>query len=146
MCVSIAARACMYVAHWVTAKLYRHVIEQYQAAPPKRNNHPCSMSKASHPCLCVLQHVMQYSSSQKHAIFSIRRSYLQQLALISRCRHQLLRQLQAAPGALCTGIADLASNHLTMNNITQKLQGLLAEEHTAYMLYLRKVGHEVGKN
>jgi len=89
---------------------------------------------------------MQYSSSQKHAIFSIRRSYLQQLALISRCRHQLLRQLQAAPGALCTGIADLASNHLTMDNITQELQGLLAEEHTAYMLYLRKVGHEVGKN
>ncbi len=103
------------------------------------------MFKASNPCLCLLQHVMQYSPSQKHAIFCIRRSYLQQLALIARRRHQLLQQLQAAPGTLCTGIADLASNHLTVDSITQQLQGLLAEEHTAYMLYLRKVGHEVSK-
>lgn len=88
---------------------------------------------------------MQYSSSQKHALYCIRRSYLQQLALIARRRQQLLQQLQAAPGALSTGIADLANNHLTVDNITQQLQELLAEEHTAYMMYLRKVGHEVSK-
>ncbi len=88
---------------------------------------------------------MQYSSSQKHAIFCTQRKYLQQLALISRRRQQLLQQLQAAPGALSTGIADLASNHLTVDSIAQQLQELLAEEHTAYMLYLRKVGHEVSK-
>ncbi|DBB18205.1 TPA: hypothetical protein ACH3X3_003175 [Trebouxia sp. C0006] len=88
-------------------------------------------------------HMMQHSPSQKHAIFCIRRNYLQQLALISRRRQQLLQQLQAAPGALSTGIADLASNHLTVDNFTQQLQELLAEEHTAYMMYLRKVGHEI---
>ncbi|DBA70692.1 TPA: hypothetical protein ACH3X2_012068 [Trebouxia sp. C0005] len=91
----------------------------------------------------AVAHVMQYSPSQKHAIFCIRRNYLQQLALISCRRQQLLQQLQAAPGALRTGIADLASDHLTVDNITQQLQGLLAEEHHAYMLYLRKVGHEI---
>lgn len=88
---------------------------------------------------------MHYSPSQKHAIFCIRRRYLRQLALISCRRQQLLQQLQAAPGALSTGIADLASNHLTVDNFTQQLQELLAEEHTAYMMYLRKVGHEVSK-
>ncbi|KAL0026817.1 hypothetical protein WJX77_003425 [Trebouxia sp. C0004] len=106
--------------------------------------HKALMAKAHFaPDPLAVAHVMEYSPSQKHAIFCIRRGYLQQLALITRCRQQLLQQLQAAPGALCTGIADLASDHLTVDDITRQLQGLLAEEHTAYMLYLRKVGHEI---
>lgn len=86
---------------------------------------------------------MQFTPSQKRAIFCLRRSYLQQLAHSSRRRQQLLQQLQTAPEATGIKAGELASCHLTVDDITGQLQGLMAEEHTAYMLYLRTVGHEV---
>ena len=94
------------------------------------------------PVLSV-QHIMNFSRSQKAALFGQRRNYFTQMAQISTRRQQLLQQLNSLPDPMNLDAAQVYTRNLAADDITQQLQGLMADELRTYLHFLRAVGHKV---
>lgn len=86
---------------------------------------------------------MQFTQSQKDALFRLRRNYLTQLSVIGRQRRQLLQQLRNVSGGVGAGRAQPVPSCFSVDGIIQQLQGLLTQEQTAFLKFLRVAGHEV---
>ncbi len=86
---------------------------------------------------------MQFSSSQKAALFLLRRKYISSLAKGWRQQQQLQQQLHCAPQAVGSSSHELEASCGSMADITQQLQDCVNYERALFLEYLLTVTHEV---
>ena len=86
---------------------------------------------------------MQYTTAQLQALYTARRAYLSTLASISQQHQGLVLQLQSAPPALGLNCEEVMCSQSAVNACLKQLQQLQAQEHAAYMLFMKQVAFEV---
>lgn len=107
-------------------------------------NCPAAVMVKKHPNgrLCVLQHMLQLTDTQKATLCALRRAYITHVTGVARQRQQLLQQLQHIP-AVKLDHAELEATCDTEEAIMHKLQNCVIQENYWYLDLLGHVGHEV---